>query len=236
MGRKYGQVWIQLLLLCWLPLSWAGDDRGSGGSPRFAAIYNAAISHDQQALEQLKQGGRLDEVDSQGRSVLLRVTHRKAYEAMRLLIGLGVDVDHYESGLAAGVIDPTPLLYAGAHGDTHALGLLIAAGARTDILNYYGGTALIPAAEKGHVEAVRLLLEQSDVDVNHVNRLGWTALMEVVLLSDGGPGHQQILSLLLAHGADAGITDFQGVTAMEHAQDRGLEALAQLLAAQANSN
>ena len=46
---------------------------------------------------------------------------------------------------------------------------------------------MIPASERGHVEVVRYLLEETDVDVDHVNNLGWTALLEAVILGDGGP-------------------------------------------------
>lgn len=57
------------------------------------------------------------------------------------------------------------------------------------------GTALIPAAERGHVEIVRELLTRTDVDVNHVNRLGWTALLEAIILSDGGPRDTEVVRL-----------------------------------------
>ncbi|MFP3381453.1 ankyrin repeat domain-containing protein, partial [Bacillus sp. SIMBA_069] len=75
----------------------------------------------------------------------------------------------------------------------------IAAGADTTITNRFGGTALIPAADRGHVEIVRELLTTSDVNVNHVNNLGWTALLEAVILGDGGKNHQAIVKLLIEH-------------------------------------
>jgi ankyrin repeat protein len=65
------------------------------------------------------------------------------------------------------------------------------------ITNRFGGVALIPAAERGHVDVVRYLLEETDIDGDHVNRLGWTALLEAILLSDGGAAHQEIVALLI---------------------------------------
>jgi ankyrin repeat protein len=65
--------------------------------------------------------------------------------------------------------------------------------------NRYGGPALIPAAHHGHPEVVRELLKTA-IDVNHVNRLGWTALLETIILSDGGPVHQEILAQLIVDG------------------------------------
>ena len=46
------------------------------------------------------------------------------------------------------------------------------------------------------------------MDVDHVNNLGWTALLEaVILLSDGGPRHQAIVRMLLDAGADPELAD-----------------------------
>jgi len=54
------------------------------------------------------------------------------------------------------------------------------AGADPTLTNRYGGTALIHAAEHGYVENVREILEYTNVDVNHMNKLGWTALLEAI--------------------------------------------------------
>ena len=58
-------------------------------------------------------------------------------------------------------------------------------------VNRYGGTALIPAAHHGHPDAVRVLLGTA-IDKDHVNKLGWTALLEAVILGDGGPVHTEM--------------------------------------------
>ena len=89
---------------------------------------------------------------------------------------------------------------------------------------------MIPAAERGHVEAVRTLIT-AGVEVDHINRLGWTALLEAILLSDGGPRHQQIVQLLLAAGANPNLADGDGVRPLQHAQQRGYTAIADLLRA-----
>lgn len=64
---------------------------------------------------------------------------------------------------------------------------------------------------------VRELLTTSDVNVNHVNNLGWTALLEAIVLSDGGPRHQQIVQLLIDRDADVNLADRDGVTPLAHA-------------------
>ena len=199
-------------------------------SDTFYLVRSSAINGDKKQLQQITHaGGSIDVVDSRGRSAVLVVTIENNIEALRLLIELGADVDYYDKAKSQGVIDQTAFLYAGANGMNDALILLINAGAKPDIYNYYDGTALIPAAEKGHVDTVRLLLEKSKIDVNHVNNLGWTALMEAVILSDGGSDQQQIVRLLLAHGADSDITDKEGISVLTHAQNRGFTTIVWLL-------
>ncbi|HVL23876.1 MAG TPA: ankyrin repeat domain-containing protein, partial [Thermomicrobiales bacterium] len=82
----------------------------------------------------------------------------------------------------------------------------------------------------GHVETVRILID-AGVDVNHVNNLGWTGLLEAIILSDGGPAHVEIVRMLVAAGADVNLADFEGVTPLQHAQMRGYWEIAALLEA-----
>ena len=90
-------------------------------------------------------------------------------------------------------------------------------GADLKSTNRYGGTALTPASHHGHVEAVRELLTTA-IDVDHVNRLGWTALLEAIILGDGGAAHTEIVRSLVMHGASLQLADAQGVTPLAHAQ------------------
>ena len=52
---------------------------------------------------------------------------------------------------------------------------------------------LIPASERGHVAYVRRAV-RTGIDANHVNDLGWTALLEAVILGDGSRPYQQIVT------------------------------------------
>ncbi|MCX2183800.1 hypothetical protein KV205_25190 [Streptomyces sp. SKN60] len=70
------------------------------------------------------------------------------------------------------------------------------------------------------------LLRETDIDVDHVNDLGWTALLEAVILGDGGRAHQKVVALLLAAGADRNLADGKGVTPLTHAERRGFAELA----------
>lgn len=98
------------------------------------------------------------------------------------------------------------------------------------VTSRYEGTALIAAAHLGHAEVVRRLIA-GGAPLDHINNLGWTALIESVVLGDGGPDHLATARALLDTGADPGIADRQGVTPLQHAQQRGYAEMAQAIAA-----
>jgi len=172
----------------------------------------------------LDAGAAIDASDSHGQTALLLAVQHGDTELARLLIGRGADIN------AEAANHDTPWLLAGALGRTGILAAMLDTG-KVDYgkRNRYGGNALIPACERGHVETVRLLLDRSKIDVNHVNNLGWTALLEAVILSDGGPAHIEIVRLLLEAGADPNIADKDGVSPLEHARDRRYDAIAAMI-------
>jgi uncharacterized protein len=92
----------------------------------------------------------------------------------------------------------------------------------------YDGTALIAAAHLGHDGVVRQLI-RAGAPLDHVNNLHWTALIEAVVLGDGGPRHQAVVRDLLAAGADRRLTDREGRTALDLARSRGYAAMERLL-------
>ncbi len=168
-------------------------------------------------------GADPDTRDAAGTPAHMLATIARATDAVRALLDAGADIDAQDAQR------DNPFLYAGAEGLLDILTLANEAGADPAITNRYGGVALIPASERGHVEVVRYLLAESDVDVDHVNKLGWTALLEAIVLSDGGPPHQEIVRLLIEHGADVDLADGDGVRPLAHARARGQVAIAALL-------
>lgn len=197
----------------------------TGSAMASDALFRAAVGNDVATIEaELANGAELEARDGQGRTALLLATRAAATEAARVLIAAGADANAKDD------ISDTPYLYAGAEGRTEILRLLLAAGADLGDTNRFGGTALIPAAEKGHLDNVRILLD-AGVNPNHVNRLGWTALLEAIILTDGGPVHRQIVAALIAGGADVNLPDGEGVTPLQHAEQRGFPEIAALLRA-----
>lgn len=114
--------------------------------------------------------------------------------------------------------------------DPRLLDLALAAGADVNAKDGYHGTGLIRAAERGYPRIIARLLT-TEVDVNHVNDLGWTALLEAVVLGEGGPEHTETVRLLIDGGADVQLPNSEGVSALAHAERRGYREIAELLRA-----
>lgn len=171
----------------------------------------------------LRNGVNVNTQDKNRQSLLLIATVNQQTEMAKLLVSHGGDVNLQDSKL------DSPFLYAGASGQTELVKLYLRNGARFDIFNRYNGTALIPACERGHVETVKVLAETENFPINHVNRLGWTALMEAVILGDGSKRYQEIVQILKDNGADLDIPDRKGITPLQHAQKMGFKEIVGIL-------
>ncbi len=171
----------------------------------------------------LNKGTDVNTKDKKGRSLLLIATIEKQPEMAKLLVSCKAEVNLQDDQL------DSPFLYAGASGQTELVKLYLENGARFDLFNRYNGTALIPACERGHVETVKVLATTKGFPINHVNRLGWTALMEAVILGDGSKKYQEIVQILKDNGADLGIPDHSGKTPLQHAESLGFKEIVQIL-------
>jgi ankyrin repeat protein len=115
----------------------------------------------------------------------------------------------------------TPLTWASAFAQTDILKLLIQRGAKTNVTDKYGNTALISAAcecaeatMNSAYDVVRILLKQG-ANVNARNHDGRTALM----MASGMIGDARVLQLLLDNGADPRAKDHEGKTALRFARE-----------------
>jgi ankyrin repeat protein len=195
----------------------------SGGNSS-SLLLEAAAANDTAVIRQLLAGKTdITARDNKQRTALMLATYRHHTAAAALLIAAGANVNAQDDILNS------PFLYAGAEGYPDILQLCLKAGANYNIYNRYGGTALIPACERGHVEVVRTLLQDKTFPVDHVNRLGWTALLEAIILSDGGPAHVQIVQMLVNAGCNVNLADKDGVSPLAHARQRGFKEIAGIL-------
>jgi uncharacterized protein len=172
--------------------------------------------------ELIHAGAPLNWQDREGRTALLLAVDKDRTAVALALIEAGASINMQAANR------DTPWLLAGARGRTEILRRMIPAGPDLTIRNRFGGNALIPACERAHVEAIELLLTTA-IDVNHVNNLGWTCLLEIVILGQGGSRHQQAARLVLAAKADPNLADKDGITPLAHARTRGQAEVARLI-------
>ncbi|WP_435845284.1 ankyrin repeat domain-containing protein [Streptomyces erythrochromogenes] len=173
----------------------------------------------------LAAGAAAEARDDRLRTPLLLAALGDHLAAAAALVAAGADPNAPDSR------EDSPWLVTGVTGSVRMMRLLLPAGPDLKQLNRFGGTSLIPAAERGHTAYVRAVLAETATDVDHVNRLGWTALLEAVILGDGGPRHEEVVADLLAAGADPLLGDQDGVTPYEHAARRGFDGMAGILRA-----
>ena len=189
----------------------------------YGALHLAAHRGDRDALRQAIAAGGLDVRDSSGRTALHVAAHARQREAMRDLVAAGAD----PRALDAQAYDAVTIAAVADDAETMRVALAIGGDARA-ITSPYRGTALIAAAHLGHDGVVRDLIA-AGAPLDHVNNLGWTALIEAVILGDGGRRHVATVEALVAAGARRDLADRDGVTPLEHARRRGYAAMIALL-------
>ncbi|OLV16182.1 Ankyrin repeat protein [Deinococcus marmoris] len=189
-----------------------------------AQLLQAAEQGNLEQLQTLlKAGASASAADGSGRTALTWAAKGDHVAVARALIAAGADPDPQDDQRN------NALLVTGETGSVAMLREVLKAKPDLTRTNRYGGTALIPAADRGHLPYVSEILKTTKIDVNHVNNLGWTALLEAVILGDGGRAHTGIVHELLAHGADRKIADREGVTPLQHARQRGYSEMVKLL-------
>jgi hypothetical protein len=157
---------------------------------------------------------------------LLEAAYANDVDEARRLIEAGADVNAKDETVQSAYLIAT----SEVGDDPRLLELTLENGADVRSLDSYNGTGLIRAADRGYTTIVARLLE-TDVDVDHVNRLGWTALLEAIILGRGDEAHTQVVRRLVDAGADVNLADGQGVTPLAHAEQSGYDEMAKILRA-----
>ncbi|MBF7093047.1 ankyrin repeat domain-containing protein [Flavobacterium sp. ALJ2] len=171
----------------------------------------------------LKEKPSLETKNIDGETPLMRAVYNQDNVIATVLINAGANVNAQDKMLNS------PFLYAGAEGNLEIVKLALNHGANFGVYNRYGGSALIPAAEKGHLDVVKLLVNTPNYPKDHINNLGWTALLEAVILSDGGKVHVNIVKALIAGGCNVNIADKNGITSLAHAKKSGYTEMIKVL-------
>ncbi len=190
----------------------------------YAGLHEAAAKGDVAEIEKLVAAGEKPNIqDSKSRTPLHVAVYLKKPEAARALLRLGanpnaLEIDRYDIVTIAAVANDLEMLKIALDGG----------GSAKTVTSRYDGTALIASAHLGHVEVVKMLIA-AKAPLNHVNNLGWTALMEAVVLGNGGANHTATVRALVEAGCDVNIADKQGTTPLQHARRRGYVEMARIL-------
>jgi ankyrin repeat protein len=170
----------------------------------------------------LSAGASARASDDHGRSALLAAVYARHAEVARILVRAGADVNakDRESNSA--------FLVAASTGQADIVRLALMSGADLRSTDRYHGTALISACQHGNAEVVKALLS-AGVPVDLVNDLGWSALLEAIVLGDGSAPYEEIVQMLVDAGADANLADRDGISPSRHARDRGYKGIVKIL-------
>lgn len=190
----------------------------------YDGLFRAAHEGNVEMIERLvKDGADVNARDRRGRTPIHVAAFASEDEALCALAEAGADMNALEHQaydvvtIAAVADDPELMSLAMELGNDPGL-----------TTSLYDGTALIAAAHLGHVEVVKGLIA-AGAPLDHINNLHWTAVMEAVVLGEGGPDHQAVLDALLSAGADRSLSDRDGITPLQHAEARGYAEMAERL-------
>lgn len=190
----------------------------------YQGLHKAAHAGDVSNIRALiAAGANLEARDHQDRTPVHVAVFAAQQDALRALAKAGADLNALEYQ-AYDIVT-----IAAVDNDLALVDLALSLGAKPgNITSPYDGTALIAAAHLGHYAVVKRLIA-AGAALDHINNLGWTALIEAVILGDGGPDHVETVRALVAAGADQSIADRKGVASLAHAQKHGFTEIAALL-------
>ena len=191
---------------------------------RYGSLHAAAHRGDVAEIERLIAAkADLNLTDSYGRTPLHVATHARKAEAVRALMRAGARQDLLERDRYDGVT------IAAVANDAETLRVLLALGASAKLItSRYDGTALIAASHLGHHGVVKQLIA-AGAPLDHVNNLHWTAVIEAIVLGDGGARHTATLKALIEAGANVNLADRNGTTPLRLARMRGYTAMTEML-------
>ncbi|MEU8221398.1 ankyrin repeat domain-containing protein [Kribbella sp. NPDC048915] len=187
-------------------------------------LDGAAAGDANKVAAALGAGAAVESRDAHRRTPLLLASLHDRVDVARLLVALGANPDAQDDR------QDSAWLVTGVTGSVAMLETLLPADPDLTLRNRFGGISVIPASERGHVDYVRRVV-QTKINVNHVNNLGWTALLEAIILGKGTQQWQEIVTILLDAGADPNLADGDGVRPLQHAESRGYDEIAKTLRA-----
>jgi ankyrin repeat protein len=213
-----------LVVLAFSPAAEAQTPPNASEIKAYTGLHAAAAAGDVAKVESLvKSGANLEARDAHQRTPLIVAVFMHKHDAARALLRLKADPNalddrKYDIVTIASVDNDVPMLKIALEGGCKA----------TNITSPYDGTALIAAAHLGHAEVVRTLIA-AKAPLDHVNNLRWTALIESIVLGNGGKNHTDTLDALVKAGANVNLADGNGATPLTLAKGRGYKEMIAIL-------
>ena len=198
-------------------------DVAAEGCGRSSSLCTACRGNHTEVIKLLVEAGA--DVDVEGMELygsLFIACQNGNAEIVRLLVEAGSG-----SGAAKdGGVWVRGLAEAAVAGHVDVVRVLLDAGVVVGGVNQVGDTVLDRAVLNGSVDVVRMLVREGGADVNRVGRMGWTPLIRA-----SWEGREDVVRVLLELGADAGVRDGGGETALDVARRRGKDGVVGVLEA-----
>ena len=190
----------------------------------YAGLHAAAAIGDVAEIEKLiGEGENANLQDSNSRTPLIVAAYRKHHDAVRALLRLGAnpnarDLQRFDILTIGAINNDIELVKIALEGGTDP----------SAVAGNYDGTALISAAHLGHADIVRALIA-AKAPLDHVNSMGWTALLMCVVLGNNSKEHIATVDALVKAGADVDIKDRSGNSALAHARARRYDEMIKIM-------
>lgn len=199
-----------------------GVDADSRGLLRRTPLMLAAGAVCTEVLQLLlEKGVDVNAKDNDGRTALIYLIYvgmrtgldtvvAKAQDAARDLVNKGADINAKDNG---GI---TVLMYAVQRRDSAIVSMLLEKGAEVNAKRSDGQTALMDTVGGGGAQIARMLIDKG-AKINDTNEKGQTAL----ILAAEAAYNEDVVSVLLAKGADVSAKDKERNTALKIATRNG---------------
>ncbi|WP_455365703.1 ankyrin repeat domain-containing protein [Kaarinaea lacus] len=230
---------------------------GACSGERYTALMNAARNGDTEAVRKmLDLGAEVDQKTSKGKTALMLAAAGGFTDTVKLLVDRGADVNMRDN------YDTTAVIAAATAGHPETASALVVYGADPLFKDTSGGSALSNATFFGHTETVLAILNElpelpaeagsellllaaglghekiasallnKGISVNTRGLKDRTPLMAAAAFNK-----PQLVKLLLDKGADVSLSDDEGITALQVAENKGnQEIIALLRTAQSGAN
>jgi ankyrin repeat protein len=188
-------------------------------------LHLAASKASQEIMQSLIENStNIDLRDNDGEAALHYASRRGQIDNIRLILSHNADIDALDNGGSTPLQLAIPEKYmAIPEANLEAVQLLLEQGAKINLQNHMGETALHRASQHGYLNIIQLMLNH-DANVDALDNEGSTPLHLAI-----SEASLEAIQLLLNHGASITLRNGKGQTALHRASQRGHLDIIQLI-------